>query len=1360
MTDRKLVRAVAQCTKIRMKGAAPTQGFSRPAGPAMIHAAHALPAVLAATLALAAQAGVAHAVTPFLSTAKDAAALATCQQAQVNLHVTGSGDPQTQRLGLDVMIVFDRSGSMSQQGVGSPNTKLVDAKNAANTLIGQLDSSKDRVGLVSFSDTGTLNSALTSSFSTVTSAINGLTANGNTNIGDGVYVGQNEIATHGRAAPVVKVMVVLTDGIANRQHPSPQNPGNSICPQTPTVANICTQDAINEAAAAKATGTIVYTIGLQLGTDASGLLSASILQSMATDPGKFFNSPSSTQLQGIFQSIATQLLTLAGSNVVVTDLLPSGVTYITGSASPAPTSVSGQTLTWNLGIISIGSTMNITFNVTISPSASGFPNALVDDPTSGVSYTDFQGNPASTLFPVTHVNVTVCPVCGNGIPESGEQCDQGAANGTLASCCTVTCTLKASGTTCTDDGNICTLDQCNGTSDTCQHPAGNAGVVCRAGSGDQCDPDEVCTGSSPTCPSDSVQPNTFTCRPAAGECDLDDKCPGVAGQPCPADAKKPNGTGCADDGNACTTDTCNGTSNNCQHPAGNAGVVCRTGSGDQCDPDELCTGSSPNCPSDVVKSNTFVCRAAAGDCDAAEKCPGVAGQGCPGDGKKASGSVCPDDGNVCTTDTCDGSSNACQHTAGNAGMVCRAGSGDQCDPDEKCTGSSPTCPADVVQPNTSTCRTAAGECDLDDKCPGVAGQPCTADAKKPNGTGCADDGNPCTTDTCNGTSNSCQHPAGNGGTVCRAGSGDVCDPDELCTGTSTTCPADVKKSASFVCRAAVDVCDKDEKCTGVAGQPCPPGDSKQSAGTACTSDGNPCTLDQCDGTSDACQHPAGNSGAVCRTGSGDMCDPTETCDGSSPTCPPDVVQPSTVVCRATAGECDQAETCPGVAGQKCSAADTKKPSGTLCTDDGNVCTTDTCNGSSNSCQHHAGNAGTVCRAGSGDLCDPDETCTGTSATCPADAVQPPTFVCRAAAGECDLDETCPGAAGQPCPSDAKKASGTTCTADSNPCTLDQCDGSTPACQHPAGNAGAVCRTAAGPCDVAESCTGTSATCPTDGLAPSGRVCRPAAGACDVSESCTGSNPQCPTDAFKPSGTLCRGASTSCDPPENCTGSSASCPTDVNPDVDCDGVLNDGDNCLFLSNPDQKDTDHDGVGDACDNCPDVFNPAQSDVDHNGKGDLCDGSSEAFVLNGKPKHVCMGPNSAADPNGNGKVIVRGTLDFSVLPMGLVNAALNGGFMVGVTGGGLPQIETMQFEGTHCLPLGKRAVRCIGDDVEQAIFRQKGKTSLYAVTILANNRSFPAPLDTDPVTVTISAGGRDMQFTIGTCIMQGVALKCRQH
>src|SRR5207245_1029107 len=79
-------------------------------------------------------------------------------------------------------------------------------------------------------------------------------------------------------------------------------------------------------------------------------------------------------------------------------------------------------------------------------------------------------------------------------------------------------------------------------------------------------------------------------------------------------------------------------------------------------------------------------------------------------------------------------------------------------------------------------------------------------------------------------------------------------------------------------------------------------------------------------------------------------------------------------------------------------------------------------------------------------------------------------VCRAVAGECDLAETCDGVT-TACPTDVFKASGTTCTDDGNVCTTDVCSGASATCTHPAGNAGAVCRAAANECDVAESCPG-------------------------------------------------------------------------------------------------------------------------------------------------------------------------------------------------------------------------------------------------------------------------------------------------
>src|SRR5207244_11119297 len=86
--------------------------------------------------------------------------------------------------------------------------------------------------------------------------------------------------------------------------------------------------------------------------------------------------------------------------------------------------------------------------------------------------------------------------------------------------------------------------------------------------------------------------------------------------------------------------------------------------------------------------------------------------------------------------------------------------------------------------------------------------------------------------------------------------------------------------------------------------------------------------------------------------------------------------------------------------------------------------------------------------------------------------------------------------------------GTACTDDGNPCTLDRCDGSNAACQHPAGNAGAICRASAGVGDPDETCTGTSTTCPADAKNPAGTVCGPS-GVCDVAPTCDGTSNSCP-----------------------------------------------------------------------------------------------------------------------------------------------------------------------------------------------------------------------------------------------------------
>ncbi|MFM8409891.1 MAG: hypothetical protein ACKOCT_06400, partial [Alphaproteobacteria bacterium] len=154
-------------------------------------------------------------------------------------------------------------------------------------------------------------------------------------------------------------------------------------------------------------------------------------------------------------------------------------------------------------------------------------------------------------------------------------------------------------------------------------------------------------------------------------------------------------------------------------------------------------------------------------------------------------------------------------------------------------------------------------------------------------------------------------------------------------------------------------------------------------------------------------------------------------------------------------------------------------------------------------------------------------------------------VCRAASGACDVAETCTGSSAT-CPADGVASSGTECRAASGVCDLaETCDGTTKACPTDAvKSSGTECRAAADVCDAAESCDGSAKTCPTDVFKASGTECRAASGACDVAESCTGTSTSCPTDSVATSGTTCRAASGTCDLAESCDGTTKACPADA------------------------------------------------------------------------------------------------------------------------------------------------------------------------------------------------------------------------
>jgi hypothetical protein len=158
---------------------------------------------------------------------------------------------------------------------------------------------------------------------------------------------------------------------------------------------------------------------------------------------------------------------------------------------------------------------------------------------------------------------------------------------------------------------------------------------------------------------------------------------------------------------------------------------------------------------------------------------------------------------------------------------------------------------------------------------------------------------------------------------------------------------------------------------------------------------------------------------------------------------------------------------------------------------------------------------------------------------------PSSAVCRAAAGECDLAESCTGS-GAACPTNAFRPNTYTCRASAGVCDLaENCTGSGAACPANAFRPSThECRASAGVCDLTENCTGASAACPSDAFRPGSYECRASAGVCDLAENCTGSGAACPADGFRPSTHECRASAGVCDVAERCTGTAPACPLDA------------------------------------------------------------------------------------------------------------------------------------------------------------------------------------------------------------------------
>ncbi|MFO0755661.1 MAG: MYXO-CTERM sorting domain-containing protein [Byssovorax sp.] len=363
-----------------------------------------------------------------------------------------------------------------------------------------------------------------------------------------------------------------------------------------------------------------------------------------------------------------------------------------------------------------------------------------------------------------------------------------------------------------------------------------------------------------------------------------------------------------DDGNACTTDTCNLATGACSNV--NNALPCNDGN--------ACTQTDTCQNGQCVGGNLIACQPI-DNCHVAGVCNPGTGQ-CSNPPKQ-DGSACNDNNpctqnDACSAGVCNGAAISCQpldgcHSAG----VCNPASG-QCSNPPKPDGSA--CNDNNGCTQTDTCQ--AGVC--------VGGMPVICPAPD----ACHLPG------SCNAATGMCSNPNKGDGTPCDDANactqGDTCQNGVCMGGPGVTCPAPDGCHDAPMCDPMTGVCNNPVKADGTPcddGNPCSQTDTCQNG--ICVG-GNPKTcaaMDSCHtaglcnpATGD-CSNPSKADGTACDDG--DACTQIDscqagTCKGSSP-----------VSCKAK-DECHDVGVCDPMSGL---CNDPFKAEGTPC-DDKNECT--------------------------------------------------------------------------------------------------------------------------------------------------------------------------------------------------------------------------------------------------------------------------------------------------------------------------------------------------------------------------------------------------------------------------------------
>jgi VWFA-related protein len=191
-----------------------------------------------------------------------------------DLHFAQHGDDE---LPLTILFVVDVSSSMEE------GDAITLEKDAIREFVKQLGP-KDRVGLITFSDAAMPEVDLTAHKDALLSALDGLTAWGQTALWDGVTYGVEELIAD--KTPSRKALIVMSDGGDNKSVETPQ-----------TIHAL-----YSDKAKGQNDGFPIYALGLGEQADRAGMTTLATLSG-----GQYIDSPSPQDLSDVYQDILHQI---------------------------------------------------------------------------------------------------------------------------------------------------------------------------------------------------------------------------------------------------------------------------------------------------------------------------------------------------------------------------------------------------------------------------------------------------------------------------------------------------------------------------------------------------------------------------------------------------------------------------------------------------------------------------------------------------------------------------------------------------------------------------------------------------------------------------------------------------------------------------------------------------------------------------------------------------------------------------------------------------------------------------------------------------------------------------------------------